>query len=210
VDLVLKRRLQGIALLDLGTIRLVTSLGLHKKSYTVSGHLNELPWVYISENISSVDFRYAEQPWELEKRSFEPGRTVPVYTLQLERVHAQRFAHDGLVSLCKTYEKHLSSDCPDTTLAATRASGPSEHLVRRLLGLSQFDGSTYPMSASLHNILGTPLSQRRRDLLEWCEKRLNKHLPSSQKNFSFAGIALSVFCIVSQVLGKHYSSRCWS
>ena len=126
----------------------------------------------ISENIGNVDFRFAEQPWELEKRSFKPERTVPVYILQLKRVHTQRFAHDGLVSLCKTYEKHLSSGCPalaglNTTLAATRASGPSEHLVRSLLGLTQFDGSTSPKSASLHNILGTPHSQRRRDLLEF-------------------------------------------
>ena len=165
-----KKRISGLALLDLGTIRLVTSVGLHKKSYTVSGRVSDLPEVCISENINSIDFRSAEQPWELGKGPLKPGRAVPVYTLQLKRVHAQRFAHDGLVCLCKAYD-----------LAVTRACGSSEHLVRALLGLKQFDGSTSPKSASLNNILGSLQSQRRIDLLEWCEERLNKHLSSSQK-----------------------------
>ena len=83
-----------IGLLDLGVIRIVTSVSLHEKAYTVVGPISELPFLRNEAEDSNTDIRCRRGTCSLELTDVDRERTTPVYTLQLRSMHEDLFLHD--------------------------------------------------------------------------------------------------------------------
>ena len=191
VDLWLKHQGRGhmrdFPLLDLGTLRLVTSVALHEKAYSVEESVLTLPcWNrgVSSEREADPD----EPPLALEERELSTDRTTPVYTFELRKMHEELFLHESLKDIIHTLEKmgqerqgSAGSMWVDVGSPVAREKRVSELLLRSLLGLSV--SGAVVTSEWISTLLGKPQSQERAELCEWLQTRMGLSLTYTQRCF---------------------------
>jgi hypothetical protein len=177
--------MRDFPLLELGTLRLVTSVALHEKAYSVEASVLTLPcWNrgVTSGCVADSD----EPPLALEEGALSTDHTTPVYTFELRKMHEELFLHDSLKDMIDTLEKEQerqgsAGSMVDVGSPVAGEKRVSEVLLRSLLGLSVM--GEVVTSEWISTLLGKPRSQERAELCDWLQTRMSLSLTYTQRGF---------------------------